>query len=99
MHEPDALIHEWMMLQETNRLDHRSFVIVWDDLEHGLELAFESIVRSAKKLNARRVTSGILRTRGWLGDNEDYHRIGILAVNTNICIGRGLSLETSEKNR
>jgi hypothetical protein len=83
LHTPEALLWEYQMLDKYQLLDEK-FIIIWDDLNNGLEKSFQQIAKNLindKKVNSKGVF--LLKVNGWLGENEIPHDIGLI---TNIIL-------------
>lgn len=78
-HSPDALQMECAMLLEHELLDSDEVVILWDDLAGPMEEAFRDVCGRLQRHRRHCVTrSFITPLRGWLGENEGHHSVGIL---------------------
>lgn len=79
LHDPKALLWEYEMIKKYNLLDNE-FIIFWDDLNHGLEKSFFTILedlKKYKKVKNQNVFFG--KVNGWLGKNEQKHDVGIIS--------------------
>jgi hypothetical protein len=77
LHTPEALLWEYKMIDKYELLDD-SFIIIWDDLNNGLDQSFYLIAESLKaKQTLTKVE--IIKINGWLGQNESLkHDVGIV---------------------
>jgi hypothetical protein len=78
LHTPEALLWEYQMLDKYQLLGEK-FVIIWDDLNNGLENSFQQIAKNL--INIKKVDSKgvfLLKVNGWLGENEIPHDIGLI---------------------
>ncbi|WP_293311991.1 hypothetical protein [Pedobacter sp. UBA5917] len=79
LHTPEALLWEYQMLYKYQLLDEK-FIIIWDDLNNGLENSFHQIAKNLindKKVDQKKGVF-LLKVNGWLGENETPHDIGLI---------------------
>lgn len=79
LHDPKALLWEYEMINKYDLLADK-FLIIWDDLNHGLEKSFFEIVsdmQKKKKIPKRNIFLG--KVNGWLGKNEIKHDVGFIS--------------------
>jgi hypothetical protein len=78
LHDPKALLWEYEMIKQFKLLDQK-FMIIWDDLNHGLEESFYEIGMNMKrdhKLGKDNIILG--KINGWCGMHEQKHDVGIV---------------------
>jgi hypothetical protein len=78
LHTPEGLMHEWKMIRKFDLLDLDEFVMVWDDLGGFMTTAFDQIANQVHDL-AGPCKKLLFPLRGWMGQNESPHEIGLLA--------------------
>jgi hypothetical protein len=80
LHDPNALLWEFDMIKKYGLLDNE-FIIIWDDLNHGLENSFYKIAVELKqtyKLKKKNIRK--IKVNGWLGNNYPFkHDVGIIS--------------------
>jgi hypothetical protein len=78
-HSPDALRHEFRMIDHYDLLDPHEFVLVWDDLHGSMRDAFEEIGAAVcRRHRLPPKNQFVLPLRGWLGVNETPHPVGFV---------------------
>jgi hypothetical protein len=79
LHDPEALLFEWKMIEKYRLLNDNEFVIAWDDLGGLMTISFIRIFAEIRKRYRLQRRNGFLtHCRGWLGVNEPEHAIGII---------------------
>ena len=77
LHTPEAIQFEFEQIVKNSLLDE-NFIILWDDLEGEMEIAFYKIIRKYKKyFNIKEIY--LLKLNGWIGEHERKHNIGIIS--------------------
>lgn len=78
LHDAEALLWEYKMIDKYQLLDNE-FLIVWDDLNNGLERSFYKIAESLKEqYNLQDKNVRLIKINGWLGKNEIKHDVGFI---------------------
>lgn len=78
-HTPEALLHEYKMLEKYDLIDSEEFIIVFDDLGGDMTTSFFKIFNNLyEKYNLHFNQRFIIPLRGWLGVNEDNHQVGFI---------------------
>jgi hypothetical protein len=78
-HTPEALLFEYSMLKRYDLIGHDEFILIWDDLGGSMTTAFLHIYEDMKgrcRLTSENIT--LNKYRGWLGQHEYKHLIGII---------------------
>jgi len=79
LHDPNALLFEFKMIQKYKLLNNDEFIIMWDDLGGEMTISFMKIWFELKrKYNLRKKNMFMINLRGWLGVNEAYHTYGVI---------------------
>ncbi len=78
-HSPEAILHEYEMLEKYSIINPNQFLIMWDDLGGEMTDSFVEIIkRMKKKYNISKSNCLLLELNGWVGKNEHKHLIGII---------------------
>jgi hypothetical protein len=79
-HSPEALRFEYEMIKRYDLLDRGQFLMMWDDLGGKMTSEFLCIYQDMQQtagLAAKNLS--INRYRGWVGEYEREHMIGVLS--------------------
>ena len=78
-HSPEALRFEYAMIRRYDLIDRNNFIILWDDLGGDMTPAFLDILaRIESDYGLTSENLAINRYRGWMGQHEQKHLIGII---------------------
>ncbi len=82
-HFNDAVLYEYEMMQKYNLLNKDEFVLVFDDL-NAVGGGFNRIWTDIKKESSGDIFKFIVFVKGWIGNNEDSHPVGVIMKSKNI---------------
>jgi len=79
LHDPEALLFEFDMIEKHGLLDEGKFVMVWDDLGGEMIDSFLKIKkRLAKTRGIGKKNTYIININGWIGSHWGKHNVGII---------------------
>jgi hypothetical protein len=79
-HSTEAIHAEYRQLIDLDLIDREEFIMVWDDLGSNMTAAFlEIFADMASRFKINRSHVALNRYRGWVGQHEKRHLIGIIS--------------------
>ena len=80
-HSPEALLHEWDMIEKRGLLAKDSFICMWDDLGGAMTDAFAQVAsRIEKHVHPRVPEISLCQYNGWNGEHESPHTFGLVTL-------------------